>query len=111
MVRPPFFVKFTKMSLFYRSTNTLAMYNDSMTDEIFSRLQQEVDLDERDAIQREMGDYLNAQYSQAPLVYLFIEWTVNPNIVDQWPFPGSDGANYGHFDRITACTTPEPCLN
>ena len=38
MVRPLFFVKFTKMSLFYRSTNTLAMYNDSMTDEIFSRL-------------------------------------------------------------------------
>ena len=111
LIPPSFKTVFAQLSLFYRSTNTLSMYNDSTADEIFSRLQQEVDLDERDAIQREMGDYLYAQYSQAPLVYLFIEWTVNPNIVDQWPFPGSDGANYGHFDRITACTTPEPCLN
>ena len=111
LIPPSFKTVFAQLSLFYRSTGLLAMYNDATTDEIFSRLQQEVDLNERDAIQREMGDYLNAQYSQAPLVYLFIEWTLNPDIVDQWPFPGSDGANYGHFDLITACTTPEPCLN
>lgn len=111
LIPPSFKTVFAQLSLFYRSTNPLAMYNDETTDEIFSRLQQAVDLDERDSIQREMGDYLYAQYSQAPLVYLFIEWTVNPNIIDQWPFPGSDGANYGHFDLITACTTPDPCLN
>ena len=111
LIPPSFKTVFAQLSLFYRSTNPLAMYNDETTDEIFSRLQQAVDLDERDSIQREMGNYLYAQYSQAPLVYLFIEWTVNPNIIDQWPFPGSDGANYGHFDLITACTTPDPCLN
>ncbi len=111
LIPPSFKTVFAQLSLFYRSTNPLSMYNDPTTDEIFSRLQQAVDLDERDAIQREMGDYLNAQYSQAPLVYLFIEWVVNPNIIDQWPFPGSDGANYGHFDLITACTTDDPCLN
>ena len=111
LIPPSFKTVFAQLSLFYRSTNPLAMYNDETTDEIFSRLQQAVDLDERDSIQREMGNYLYAQYSQAPLVYLFIEWTVNPNIIDQWPFPGSDGANYGHFDLSTGCTNPDPCLN
>ncbi len=111
LIPPSFKTVFAQLSLFYRSTNPLSMYNDPTTDEIFSRLQQAVDLDLRDNIQREMGDYLYSQYTQAPLVYLFIEWAVNPNIIDQWPFPGSDGANYGHFDRIIACTTPEPCMN
>ena len=110
-IPPSFKTVFAQLSLFYRSTNPLALYNDPTTDAIFAELQQAVDPDDRDRIQREMGDYLYGEYTQAPLVYIFIEWAVNPNIVDQWPFPGSDGANYGHFDLITACTTPEPCLN
>jgi len=46
-----------------------------------------------------------------PFFYIFIEFVANPNIIDNWEFPGSDGANYGHFDLITACLTEDPCYN
>ena len=64
---------------------------------------------DRDRIQREMGNILYDDYAYVNLFYMPIEFVANPDIIDQWPFPGSDGADYGHFDLITACTTPDPC--
>ena len=81
---PSFKTVFAQMSLFFRSTNSLAVYNDANLDEMFAGLQQAVDFDERDTIQRNMGNYLYDNYTQMPLVYIFIEWAVNPNIVDQF---------------------------
>ena len=89
---------FAQMSLFYRSTNTPAMFNDENLDRMFAELQQAVDLEQRDQIQREMGNYLYDEYTQLLLVYIVIEFVANPDIIDQWPFLGSDGANYGHPD-------------
>ena len=65
----------------------------------------------RDRVQREMGNILYDEYAYMPFYYIFIEFVANPNIIDNWEFPGSDGANYGHFDLITACLTEEPCYN
>lgn len=111
MSPPSFKTVFAQMSLFNRSTGTIHFFETQELDDLFAELQASVDPDERDRIQRDMGNFLYDSYAYIPLVYIFIEFVVNPDIVDQWPFPGSDGANYGHFDLITACTTSGPCLN
>jgi len=108
---PSFKTVFAQLSLFNRSTGVVHLYETEELDALFDELQSSADPVERDRIQREAGDILYDDYAYMPLFYIFIEFVANPDIIDQWTFPGSDGANYGHFDRITACTTPEPCLN
>ena len=102
---------YAKLSLHNRSDGFVHTYVTPELDAIFAELRQTVDLNERDRLQREMGDFIYDTYGYMPFFETFIEWTVDPNIVDQWPFPGNDGANYGHFDLITACKTADPCFN
>jgi ABC-type transport system substrate-binding protein len=108
---PSYKTVYAQLSLFYRSSGAIHFYETPALDALFAKLQASVDPAARDQIQREMGNILYDEYAHMPLFYIFIEFVANPNIIDQWPFPGSDGANYGHFDLITACTTPTPCLN
>jgi peptide/nickel transport system substrate-binding protein len=102
---------YAKLSLHNRSDGFIHTFETAELDAVFAELRQTVDLDERDRLQREMGNIIYDGYGYIPFFETYIEWTVDPNIVDQWPFPGNDGANYGHFDLITACVTPEPCFN
>ena len=80
-------------------------------DPIFNAMRAEGNVDIRHDQLRSLGQLYYDEYAYLTLFHTFIEWTANPNIVDQWPFPGSDGANYGHWDLITACFTEEPCLD
>jgi len=108
---PSFKTVFAQLSLFNRSTGALHLYETQELDNLFADLQAATDPGERDNIQRTMGNILYDEYAYMPFFYIFIEFVANPDIIDQWPFPGSDGANYGHFDLITACTTSGPCLD
>ncbi len=102
---------YAKLSIHNRSDGFVHTFETAELDAVFAELQQTVDLDERDRLQREMGNLIYDGYGYMPFFETYIEWTVDPSVVDQWPFPGNDGANYGHFDLITACKTPEPCFN
>ena len=106
---PSFKTVYAQLSLFNRSTGAIHFYETPVLDELFDELSVTVDFGERDRIQREMGNILYDEYAYMPFFYIFIEFVANPNIIDNWEFPGSDGANYGHFDLITACFTEDPC--
>ena len=108
---PSFKTVFAQLSLFNRSSGAIHFYETPKLDELFAELSTTVGLDDRDRVQREMGNILYDEYAYMPFYYIFIEFVANPNIIDNWEFPGSDGANYGHFDLITACFTEEPCYN
>ena len=108
---PSYKTVFAQLSLFNRSSGAIHLYETEVLDGLFEQLSTSADLDERDRIQREMGNILYDEYAYMPFFYIFIEFVANPNIIDNWEFPGSDGANYGHFDLITACLTEEPCYN
>ena len=97
------------MSLFNRSGSAGHFYETQELDDLFFRLSNSADVAERTDIQNQMGDILFEDYAYIPLFYIFIEFVANPDIIDSWEFPGSDGANYGHFDLIRACRTAEPC--
>ena len=88
----------------------LRFYPNEQIDVLYEQLIQTVPADERERIQREIGQIIYDNYGVGSVFNLSIEFTVNPEIVDQWHYPGDDGANYGHLDLITACLTAEPCL-
>ena len=108
---PSYKTVFAQLSLFNRSSGAIHLYETEVLDALFDELSKSADLNERDRIQREMGNILYDEYAYMPFFYIFIEFVANPNIIENWEFPGSDGANYGHFDLITACFTEEPCYN
>ena len=108
---PSFKTVYAQMSLFNRSSGAIHFYETPKLDELFDELSTTVGVDGRDRIQREMGNILYDEYAYMPFFYIFIEFVANPNIIDNWEFPGSDGANYGHFDLITACLTDDPCYD
>ena len=93
------------------STGFGRFFPDEQIDVLYEELITTVDGGERDRIQTEIGQIVYDSYGLGSLFNLSIQFVVNPNIVDQWPYPGDDGANYGHLDLITACLTVDPCLN
>ena len=108
---PSYKTVFAQLSLFNRSSGAIHLYETQKLDNLFDELSSTADFEERDRLQREMGNILYDEYAYIPFFYIFIEFVANPNIIDGWEFPGSDGANYGHFDLITACLTDLPCYD
>ena len=108
---PSYKTVFAQLSLFNRSSGAIHLYETQKLDNLFDELSSTADFEERDRLQREMGNILYDEYAYIPFFYIFIEFVANPNIIDSWQFPGSDGANYGHFDLITACLTDLPCYD
>ena len=106
---PSYKTVYAQLSLFNRSSGFIHLYETQELDELFMELSNTVPVDERAEIQNQMGDILFEDYGYLPLFYIFIEFVADPNVIDTWEFPGSDGANYGHFDLIRACRSADPC--
>ncbi len=109
-VAPPSYkTVYAQLSLFNRSNGAIHLFETEELDKLFQELDRTVPPDDRADIQNQMGDILFEEYAYLPLFYIFIEFVANPNIIDSWEFPGSDGSNYGHFDLIRACRSADPC--
>ena len=107
---PSYKTVYAQLSLFNRSSGAIHFFETPELDELFKELGNTVPVDERSRIQNEMGEIIFIEYGYLPLFYIFIEFVANPEIIDTWEFPGSDGANYGHFDLIRACRSASPCF-
>jgi ABC-type transport system substrate-binding protein len=82
------------------------------TDELYQMWQdllQIADPQARDAQLRKIGNYKFENFETIPLFNVFIEVVVDPNIVEDWAFPGWDGGDIGHTWLIKACKQPTPC--
>jgi ABC-type transport system substrate-binding protein len=106
---PSYKTVYAQLSLFNRSSGFIHLYETEELDRLFAELGQTVPVDERAKVQHQMGELIFTEYGYLPLFYIYIEFVANPEIIDTWEFPGSDGANYGHFDLIRACRSATPC--
>ena len=82
------------------------------TDELWEKwntVQNTADLGLRDEGLREIGNIKFNSFENMPFFEVYIEVIVNPEIVDDWAFPGWDGGDIGHTWRISACKTVNPC--
>jgi ABC-type transport system substrate-binding protein len=108
-ITPSYKTVSAQLRLFNYKEGVGHVFETEWLDTKFEELQRIIDPLKRDQLLREIGTYKLEQFEWIMLFYMKIELVVDPNIVDKWPYPGSDGANHGHYDLITACTTPTPC--
>ncbi len=99
----------TQIAGFNAGYNVTHQYETDELFELWDKLRNTADLGERDAILREIGNVKFEQFENVPMFEVFIEAILDPNIVDNWIFPGWDGGDVGHTWLITACKTEDPC--
>ena len=99
----------TQISLFNAGNALPHMFETDELYEKWSTLVKTADLDERDKQLREIGNIKFNSFEILPFFEVFIEVIVNPDIVDDWAFPGWDGGDIGHTWLITACKQVNPC--
>ncbi len=60
------------------------------------------DASERDAIAKEIFNYLFEQHVDIPMFAIRAQLAVNPEIVESWQFPGVTSSGYGHWNYVKA---------
>ncbi len=90
------------LEIIYYSKNNICchFFERDTIDEIYDQLAPETDLDKRDQLLRDAGDYIYDEYGTLPLFWFAATFTVNPEVVAEYP-------NAGHFpprdfDRVVA---------
>jgi peptide/nickel transport system substrate-binding protein len=77
-------------------------YEDDRIIELTRQAQNTLDLDDREALIREAFTYVYEQYADMPLVSLYGEMVVNPEVIAGWTYPGVTSNGYGHWHMIEA---------
>jgi ABC-type transport system substrate-binding protein len=75
------------------------MYEDPFTEESYERFLNSIDLEERDNLIGDMGDFMYAQNATIPMGFLFAEFGVNPAVIAEYSvnnsyFGGMKGHEY-----------------
>lgn len=99
----------TQIAGFNAGYNVTHQYETDELFELWDKLRNTADLGERDKILREIGNVKFNEFENVPMYEVFIEVILNPEIVDNWVFPGWDGGDIGHTWLITACKQATPC--
>lgn len=79
-------------------------YLSDFLEERYRELVRTFDEDERDAIAREVGEYLIEQAHIISLGATHVEMTVNPEIIEDWVWPGWAPTNFTHYYEIVPAT-------
>ena len=77
-------------------------YESDLVTTKYDELTRTLDPAARDRIFREIGDHMYDNFAAMPLHWLFIQVAVNPEIVEDYKFPGTAGWNFSHMETITA---------
>ena len=73
------------------------MYENPVTDELYNRFANSIDVMERRQLMTEIGDIIYNDYGTIPLVYLYGEYAINPEVVVDYKVNNSYfGALKGH---------------
>lgn len=75
--------------------------NDWTSDKI-KEFTNEGDAEKRDAIAREVFNYLFDQYVDLPMFEIRAQLAYNPKMISSWQFPGVTSSGYGHWHLVKA---------
>ena len=101
---PPYgrYEPYVLMELVHKSDGPFVQYEDAVLDGLFDELAATLDADERDDIQRRMGEQLLVQYAVLPLVFTFFEGIINPEVVAEYVVPGNQRGGFTNIEYIKA---------
>lgn len=75
-------------------------YTDNTTQDTWEELQQETDADRRRELSLEVGNHAFEQVPYIPLGQTFGEMVVNPEIIEEWVWPGQNPYGPSHWTNI-----------
>ena len=81
---------------------SFSQYDHPFIEQKMSELQETVDLDDRDRIQREIGDFMYDQYVEVPLFYTPDEAIYNPTVIEEYILSGAHADFFTHLELIKA---------
>jgi ABC-type transport system substrate-binding protein len=74
--------------IFYSKSACCHFFESEFIDETYEKLIGEPDLAKRDQLLRDIGNHLHDEYATLPLFWFPVAFTVNPEVVADYPTPG-----------------------
>ena len=88
--------------LMHKADNQFVTYEHDELEQLWAELDATADITERDRIYREVGEHLFTNYAEMPMVYVLARAAVDPEVVGEFYFTGSQGHPFSHFEYIVA---------
>ena len=90
------------MSLVHQSEGGFVQYEDQVLEDLFTELNETLDADARNDIQRQIGEQLLVQYAVLPLVFTFFEGMYNPDVIAEYLVPGNQTGGFTNLEYVKA---------
>ena len=68
----------------------------------WEELTKTLDATERDRLIREIGNEKFDNFENIPLLWIFFQVAIDPDIIAEYKFPGTAASNFSHLETITA---------
>ena len=89
------------LGLMHKSDSVFVTYEHPDLDGLFQELDT-ADIDERDRIYLAMGEHIFTQYAEMPMLYVLARAAIDPQVVAEFHFTGSQGHPFSHFEYSVA---------
>ena len=100
--RPP---QFGLKVVYYSKEGGISFsYENIFVDDRIDELDQTIDMETRDRLLREIGEHLFVNYASMPLFYVPIQAVIDPEVVADYPLPGTL-VGYSHLEFVVAAKT------
>ena len=77
-------------------------YESDSVVETWNELSLTLDPAERDRLIREIGNEKFDNYETIPLLWIFFQVAINPDVIAEYKFPGTAASNFSHLETIKA---------
>ena len=77
-------------------------YESDSVVEIWNELSLTLDPAERDRLIREIGNEKFDNHETIPLLWIFFQVAINPDVIAEYKFPGTAASNFSHLETIKA---------
>ena len=91
-----------QIRLFNLPDGVVHHYETDSVVETWNELSLTLDPAERDRLIREIGNEKFDNYETIPLLWIFFQVAINPDVIAEYKFPGTAASNFSHLETIKA---------
>ena len=91
-----------QIRLFNLPDGVVHQYETASIVETWEELSLTLDPEERDRLIREIGNEKFDNFSTIPLLWIFFQVAIDPDVIAEYKFPGTAASNFSHLETIKA---------
>ena len=93
-----------QIRLFNLADGVVHQYETDTVSQTWEELSLTLDPAERDRLIREIGNEKFDNYATVPLLWIFFQVAIDPDIIAEYKYPGTAASNFSHLENIKAVT-------